>query len=431
MKRLDLIYFLFISIGAYGQQNNTDGMRGPMNIQPGIIDGVVIKEEVPLRSAVPYEHVRLADYVWSKRVFSRIDAREKINHELFYPFDIFHDDYEIPSKKSDVYSDPMWVKHQERWSLWSIIYKHILLGDLTVYMPFDRDFIGDANLKKRDGYQFKYPILPKGELGDETFFDPNEDEYRESVIKAFSNMSKGIAYVYKTLEKESFRFNRTDQAFEDWWNDPQAETSNGRTLESIRALSDGDERENMENNKEAMSKAWAAVGVGKELREPDVIKPISSQGIVGYNIKEDWFFDKERSVLDKRIIAIAPVAEYIVKIADGKPTGQADEGTLVTIKADGTKSSKEETFQTEMFWLYFPDLRDVMVNYFTYNNESDAQWMSFDDLFWKRKFNAQIYRTSDKFDRNIEDYRFGVDALREAEKIKGEIRKWEHDVWNY
>jgi len=40
-------------------------------------------------------------------------------------------------------------------------------------------------------------------------------------------------------------------------------------------------------------------------------------------------------------------------------------------------------------------------------------------------------RTSDKFDREIEDYRFGVDALREAEKIKGEIRKWEHDVWNY
>ncbi|MDG1734366.1 MAG: gliding motility protein GldN, partial [Crocinitomicaceae bacterium] len=85
----------------------------------------------------------------------------------------------------------------------------------------------------------------------------------------------------------------------------------------------------------------------------------------------------------------------------------------------------------EMFWLYFPDLRNVMVNYYTYNDRSDAQWMSFDDLFWKRKFNAQIYRTSDKFDREIEDYRFGVDALYEAEKIKGEIRKWEHDVWNY
>jgi len=89
------------------------------------------------------------------------------------------------------------------------------------------------------------------------------------------------------------------------------------------------------------------------------------------------------------------------------------------------------TEEKEMFWLYFPELRNVIVNYYTYNDKSDALWMSFDDLFWKRKFNAQIYRTSDKFDREIEDYRFGVDALREAEKIKGEIRKWEHDVWNY
>jgi len=89
------------------------------------------------------------------------------------------------------------------------------------------------------------------------------------------------------------------------------------------------------------------------------------------------------------------------------------------------------TVELEMFWLYFPELRNVIVNYYTYNNKSDAQWMTFDDLFYKRKFNAQIYKTSDKFDREIEDYRFGVDALREAEKIKGEIRKWEHDVWNY
>jgi hypothetical protein len=87
--------------------------------------------------------------------------------------------------------------------------------------------------------------------------------------------------------------------------------------------------------------------------------------------------------------------------------------------------------EREMFWLYFPHLRNVIKNYYVYNDKSDAQWMSFDDLFWKRKFSAMIYKTSDKFDRDVEDYRFGVDALYEAEKIKEEIRKWEHDVWNF
>ncbi|HBW85546.1 MAG TPA: gliding motility protein GldN, partial [Crocinitomicaceae bacterium] len=44
---------------------------------------------------------------------------------------------------------------------------------------------------------------------------------------------------------------------------------------------------------------------------------------------------------------------------------------------------------------------------------------------------AQIYRVSDKFDREIEDYKFGVDALYEAERIKEQIREWEINVWNY
>jgi hypothetical protein len=57
--------------------------------------------------------------------------------------------------------------------------------------------------------------------------------------------------------------------------------------------------------------------------------------------------------------------------------------------------------------------------------------MSMDDLFWKRKFNSTIYKVSDKFDREIQDYKYGVDALYEAERIKEEIRKWEHDVWNF
>ena len=87
--------------------------------------------------------------------------------------------------------------------------------------------------------------------------------------------------------------------------------------------------------------------------------------------------------------------------------------------------------ERELFWLYFPQLRNVLVNYYVYNNQSDAQWMSFDDFFWKRMFTSTIYRASDQFDRNVEDYRYGVDALYEAEKIKENMRTWETDLWNY
>ena len=159
---------------------------------------------------------------------------------------------------------------------------------------------------------------------------------------------------------------------------------------------------------------------------------LTSDMITAYNIKEDWFFDKERSMLDKRIISIAPVARF--SIDDTRPSKR---GELIVKKFDNSFttskpiSSLNNVVELEMFWLYFPQLRNVMVNYYVYNNQSDAQWMSFDDFFWKRMFTATIYRASDQFDREIEDYRYGVDALYEAEKIKETMRTWETDLWNY
>ena len=57
--------------------------------------------------------------------------------------------------------------------------------------------------------------------------------------------------------------------------------------------------------------------------------------------------------------------------------------------------------------------------------------MSYDDLFWKRRFNAVMYKESNVYDREIESYRSGVDALYESDKIKNEIRNIEHDVWSF
>ena len=54
-------------------------------------------------------------------------------------------DYEAPKTPEDI-DNPYWNKHQERWSLWTIIRRHILLGDLTVYRISDPDYI----LKKMD-----------------------------------------------------------------------------------------------------------------------------------------------------------------------------------------------------------------------------------------------------------------------------------------
>lgn len=134
---------------------------------------------------------------------------------------------------------------------------------------------------------------------------------------------------------------------------------------------------------------------------------IKSSEVVKYYVKEDWFFDKQRSVMDVRIIGICPVIN--VYDDDGEFKGEQ-----------------------MMFWVYFPECRYVFQNAFVYNRKNDAQRMSFDDLLWKRMFGSYIHKESNVYDRELGDYeKDGVRALLEAENIKKQMEQMEHDVWHF
>jgi hypothetical protein len=413
--------------------------RGPINITPnGVIDGVVLKEEVPVRSKIEYEHIREADYVWSKRVFSRIDAREKMNHTIFLPYDyVFDDTWAPPSTPEEIDKNDKWVKHHDRFSLWTIIVKHIMLGDLTVYDV--ADWKSGVFTAIEDGYQFKYPIVRNQKL--DYFDDPM---YRKLINRKFSYGGPGAKWEIEGDDEDKTKKILTrdskDETFEAWF---QRITTTGDDQEIYAPLLRLDEKGKI--SKSTLKAQYESCGDNQPISFPEEAQFITSESITAYNIKEDWFFDKERSMLDKRIIAIAPVGRM-------KPLEEDEDGpnvndginrfsSFVAVNRQGRlQDFSDGTFQPdfsgqfvekELFWLYFPELRDVMINYYVYNDQSDSQWMSFDDLFWKRRFTSTIYKVSDKFDREIEDYKKGVDALYRAEKIKDEIRTWEIDVWNY
>ena len=420
MKKIFLCFSIFfLSINLFFCQDIP--LRGPFN-QPsnGVIDGVVIKEELPTRSIVPYQSVRAADYVWSRRLYSRIDAREKMNQILFLPFDSFDGttdgSFYKPTKMEEV-DDYSWNKDQSRWSLWTIIFRHVLLGDLTVYKV-----ASDAYPALEDGYSLKYPIIQKPNLNRSDYF--NDPSYRKEINGIISSNGVG-EYLRLPMASEpldTFDVIKTNQAAQEYIDSMVLSNSDYALLSGL--------------DKDKFKFWWDAANPSSILRKDPKILYLASNSIFGYNIKEDWFFDKQRSLLDRRIISIAPLARYSVDLT----SDLSERGDLLVYNKEG-KSFKYENGEfieytdnyeeREVFWLYFPELRNVIVNYFVYNDKSDAQWMSFDDLFWKRQFNAQIYKSSDKFDREIEDYKYGVDALYEAERLKDEIRKWEIDVWNY
>ena len=144
---------------------------------------------------------------------------------------------------------------------------------------------------------------------------------------------------------------------------------------------------------------------GSEVKMPSPLKP---NQIAQYYMKEDWFFEKQRSVMDVRIIGIAPVIEIEDPI-QGKFTYHV------------------------MFWLYYPGIRNYLSQYYCYNPYNDAEWRTFDEIFHKRLFSSYTYMESNVYNRPIAAYLSGqsMEMLLESERIKDDIFKIEHDMWNF
>ncbi len=146
--------------------------------------------------------------------------------------------------------------------------------------------------------------------------------------------------------------------------------------------------------------------------------------IIKIKIMEDWFFDKQRSVMDVRILALAiEIPVYIIQenqvYCDG--TGQ-DEIVFGDWKPAGGNDE---------VWFFFPDLRSELAANECYKRHNDAARITFDDIFLKRTFASYITREENVYDRYINDYTSGLDALLEAEKIKEDMRNLEMNLWQY
>ncbi|MCC7233399.1 MAG: gliding motility protein GldN [Bacteroidia bacterium] len=140
-----------------------------------------------------------------------------------------------------------------------------------------------------------------------------------------------------------------------------------------------------------------------------IAREFSRDKVVAYRVKEDWFFDKQRSVMDVRIIGLAPMVYAVDEFGNIRP----------------------ENIKLPLFWIYYPEARKLLANSEMFNRENDAERRSFDDIFQKRLFSSYIFKESNVFDRRIEDYRQGINALLESERIKNEITDMEHDMWEF
>ena len=131
-----------------------------------------------------------------------------------------------------------------------------------------------------------------------------------------------------------------------------------------------------------------------------------------FRIKEEVVFDKESSRLFWRILGIAPVKNVITSL--GLNLGE-----------------------TELFWVYYPDLRPVLSKYEVYNGKNFGGRMSWEELFESRMFSGRIIKSSmdnpkDQLIKNIPGLsENGILQLFEGENIKEKIFNYEQDLWSY
>lgn len=149
--------------------------------------------------------------------------------------------------------------------------------------------------------------------------------------------------------------------------------------------------------------------------------------LIGFEIKEVWMFDKQRSVLDNsHIVAIRPIFLYAKEEASANQAPGA-------IPA-GDDEEEDDAFEIGRgAWYYFPELRFFTANADVFNQTNPAECRSFDDVFLKRRFSSVIKQEeNEKDNRSIQEYVLtGLDQVLASEKIKDDIRRLEHDLWEF
>ena len=150
---------------------------------------------------------------------------------------------------------------------------------------------------------------------------------------------------------------------------------------------------------------------------------LSSEDILGYNIKGIWYFDKKQSELKYRLLGIQP---FGINIKD-------------KVKAE---FDQREPTKNIYPWIWYPSIREILHESKVFNDRNNNNRISFDDLMVNRRFSSFIYKYNNVYgDREISsyitkrdgetDYQHHLRILLESERIKKQILDFEIDMWGY
>lgn len=135
---------------------------------------------------------------------------------------------------------------------------------------------------------------------------------------------------------------------------------------------------------------------------------IGADNVSAYHVRGLWYLDTRQGEMRYRILGIAPVTPDVNFMDDPKGI--------------------------ELFWVYYPDVRDLLHNAKAFNTLNSAKPISFDHILNSRRFSGLIYKMDNVHgDRKIEAYITdnSMMQLLESQRLLDIVRNKEIDMWNY
>ncbi len=157
----------------------------------------------------------------------------------------------------------------------------------------------------------------------------------------------------------------------------------------------------------------------EEQKEFTNVYETKTENVKVLKIKGMWYIDRRDSQMKYRLLGIAAMGQDPATMGQYGPDGQP-------------LASKDELI--DLFWVYYPDAREVLANTIVFNSKNLASDISFDDILNARRFSTVIYKSDNGLGNGvIKDYipRDADAQLEESERIKAQILQMENDMWNY
>jgi hypothetical protein len=249
---------------------------------------------------------------WSKNVWTKIELNQKINSPIFLPFNENLPGFDYGNQ---VFDDSMYYRDNSaiNWNLWTIISRAVMNTDLILYSPYNPEWYAT----KDNGF-LNYPILPNvyGRSEKGNFF--NDDKFYRTCID------------YDFLGRELF-------------------DANPEPIISVEYPGE----DSIDNN-------------GDFVYYPFDIYFYQDKDIESYMLREKWILNINGEVVDKEILAIAPIVNN--KDSYGNVVGEK-----------------------ELFWVDFKVLIEKIKPYYILlDRYKQERVISYFDFFNDREFYSEI-----------------------------------------